>query len=299
MPDLNYLHLQHFWAVAKAGGVTAAAGKMLISPSTLSTQIRELETALGHKLFDRVGRSLVLTDAGRVTFRFADEIYAMGRELTDTLAGRPSGGPIKFAVGIADVLPKLVAYRLLKPAFDLPESIQMICYEGRPDELLAKLAVNELDAVLVDSPIGPSMRIRAYSHLLGECGVSFFAAPKLAAACRRGFPKSLGGNPFIMPMRNLALRLAIDHWMEERAISPVVVGEFEDSALIKVFGQHGAGVFAAPEFISEEIQKAYGVRKVGVAEGLRARYYVVSVDRKFKHPAVEAMAESARDVLFS
>lgn len=299
MADLNYLHLQHFWAVAKAGGISAAAAKLLISPSTLSMQIRELEASFRQPLFDRVGRRLILTDAGQVAFRFADEIYTMGRELTDTLAGRPTTGPVKFVVGVADVLPKLVAYRLLKPAFEMEDRVQVICYEGRPEELLAKLAVNELDAVLVDAPIGPTMRLRAYSHLLGECGISFFAAPKLASVCRRGYPASLTGRPFIMPMRNLSLRLAIDHWMEQHAISPFVVGEFEDSALIKVFGQYGAGIFAAPDVITDEIEAAYGVKKIGDADGLTARYYAVSVDRKFKHPAVEAIAKTAREVLFS
>lgn len=297
--ELNYLHLQHFWAVAREGSIAAAQRKLMISQSTLSMQIRELEAALKETLFHRRGRKLVLTAAGKVAFRYADDIFTLGREMTDSLAGRSTRGPVQFLVGVADAIPKVVAYRLLRPALELPEPITMSCAEGRPADLLAQLADNELDLVLLDSPLAPTVRGRAFGHLLGECSVGIFGAQQLARACQRGFPKSLDGRPFVLPARTSTLRAGLDHWFEKVGIRPRVVGEFEDSALLKVFGQHGVGLFAMPSVVARDLRRLHGAIPVGRVHGLKERFFAVSVDRTFAHPAVEAIVRQAKEVIFT
>ncbi len=298
MQWLNYHHLLYFWVVAKEGTIAAACKELNLAQPTISAQLRSLERSLGEKLFTRVGRNLALTETGRVVYRYADEIFSLGRDLLDTVQGRPTGRPLRFNVGVADVLPKLVAYRLLEPALHLPEQVQLVCYEGSPPELLTRLAVYELDLVLSDSPIGPDVKVRAFNHLLGECGVSIFGTKKLATKYRRRFPKSLDGAPFIIPTANTALRRAIEHWFDSADIRPSVFGEFEDSALLKVFGQAGVGLFAAPTVIEKEVQRQYSVKVVGRLESVRERFYAISVEKKVKHPAVLAIANEARRKLF-
>jgi LysR family transcriptional activator of nhaA len=298
MEWLNYHHLLYFWVVAKEGTIAAACEKLMLAQPTISAQIRALEKALGEKLFRRSGRYLVLTETGRVVYQYADEIFSLGRELIDTLKGRPTGSPVRFNVGVADVLPKLVAYQLLKPAMSLPERVRLICYESTQAELLAKLAIHELDLVLSDRPIGPDVQVRAFSHLLGECGVSIFGTKDLADSYRRRFPASLDGAPFLLPTSTTALRRELEHWFDAQDIRPVVVGEFDDSALLKVFGQAGAGLFAAPDVIEKEVRRQYGMRVIGRVESVTERFYAISVERKVKHPAVVAIADAAREKLF-
>jgi len=297
MEWLNYHHLHYFWAVANQGTIAAACEKLHVAQPTISAQLRALENSLGEKLFKRVGRNLVLTDTGRTVYRYADDIFSLGGELLDTLKGRPTGTPLRFSVGVADVLPKLIAHRLLEPALKLPEPIQLVCRESTPAELLARLAIHELDLILSDSPIGLDVRVRAFNHLLGECGIMIFGSEELATH-RRRFPRSLDGAPFLMPASNTSLRRSLDFWFDSEDIRPSVVGEFDDSALLKVFGQAGAGMFAAPDVIEKEIRRQYGVRVVGRVESVRERFYAISVERKVKHPAVVAIAEAAREKLF-
>ncbi len=298
MEWLNYHHLLYFWVVAKEGTIAAACKRLNLAQPTISAQLRVLEKSLGQELFTRVGRNLALTDTGHVVYRYADEIFSLGRDLLDTVQGRPTSRPLRFNVGLADVLPKLVAYRLLEPALHLPEQVQLVCHEGSSPELLTRLAVCELDLVLSDSPIGPDVKVRAFNHLLGECGVSIFGTKDLAAEYRRRFPKSLDGAPFIIPTTNTALRRALEHWFDSEDIRPSVFGEFEDSALLKVFGQAGVGLFAAPTVIEEEVQRQYSVNVVGRLESVRERFYAISVEKKVKHPAVLAIADEARQKLF-
>ncbi|UCC32107.1 MAG: transcriptional activator NhaR [Phycisphaerales bacterium] len=298
MEWLNYHHLLYFWVVAKEGTIAAACAKLHVAQPTISAQLRVLEKSLGEKLFTRVGRNLALTETGRVVYRYADEIFSLGRDLMDTLKGRPTGRALRLSVGVADVLPKLVAYRLLEPAFQLPEPVQVVCHEGNPAELLTRLATYELDLVLSDSPIGPDVKVRAFNHLLGECSVSIFGTKELATKYRPRFPGSLDGAPFIIPTGNTALRRAIERWLDSEDIRPSVVAEFEDSALLKVFGQAGKGLFAAPTVIEKEVQRQYSVRVVGRVESVRERFYAISVEKKVKHPAVVAIADEARQKLF-
>lgn len=299
MEWLNYHHLLYFWTVARLGSVARATEELYLSQPTISAQIRALERSLGEKLFTRVGRNLALTEMGRVVFRYADEIFSLGRELKDAVKGRSGGRPVRFVVGIADVMPKLIAYRLLEPALQLAEPVRVICHEDKPDRLLAELAVHGVDLVLSDTPIGPMVKVRAFNHLLGECSVTIFGPAKSAAAYRRRFPRSLAGAPFLLPTENTSLRRSLDQWFETENIRPLVVGEFEDSALLGVFGQSGVGLFPGPTAIEAETRKQYGVQIVGRLEAVRERFYAISVERKLKHPAVVAISEVAQKKLFS
>jgi LysR family transcriptional activator of nhaA len=296
MDRLNYHHLRYFWAAAREGSVTKASEKLNISQPAVSAQIRELEQRLSEKLFARSGRNLVLTEAGRVVYRYADEIFGLGTELVETLKGRPSGRPARLAVGIVNVIPKLIAHRLLQPAFRLSEPVRIECLEDKPERLLAELALHRLDLVLADAPAGP-VQLRVYSHLLGECAVSIFGVERLAQTTRRRFPQSLDGVPFLLPTAESTLRRSLDHWFEAERIRPQVVGEFEDSALLKVFGQSGAGLFAAPSAIDAAVRRQYGVKLVGRAR-VRERFYAITAERRLRHPAVLAISESARQELF-
>jgi len=295
---LNYHHLLYFWVVAREGSVTRAAAELRLGQPTVSAQIRTLEHTLGEKLFTRVGRNLALTDVGRVVFRYADDIFSVGRELLNTLKGRPTGRPIRFMVGVADVIPKLITYRLLRPALALGEPLRLVCREDASERLLAELAVHRLDLVLADAPVGLGVKVRAFSHLLGECGVTFFGTSRLARACRRRFPRSLDGAPLVLPTDNTTLRRSLDQWFESEGLRPNVVGEFEDSALLEVFGRTGAGIFAAPSAIEKEVRQQYAVEPIGRVESVRERFYAISVERRLKHPAVVAIAEAAREKVF-
>lgn len=299
MEWLNFHHLRYFWAVAREGGVGRASRRLRISQPTVSAQVRELEHALGEKLFRRQGRQLVLTEVGRIAFRYADEIFSLGSELLDTLHDRPTGRPARLAVGIANVVPKLVAYRLLAPALHLPAPQQIECVEDKPERLLADLAVYGLDLVLADAPVGPGVKVKAYNHLLGECGVSMFATGTLHAAHRRRFPRSLDGAPMLLPTANAALRRELEQWFEREGIRPRVVGEFEDSALMKAFGEAGSGIFPAPTAIEREVKAQHGVKLLGRVPSVRERFYAITVERRLRHPGVVAISEAARKGLFA
>ncbi len=299
MDWLNYHHLLYFWVVAREGSIVKASEQLRLAQPTISGQLRALEESFGQKLFVRQGRGLVLTEFGRMVYRHADEIFTLGRELTEAIKGRPAGRPVRFMVGVADVVPKLVAYRLLEPALRLSEPVRVVCREGTPERLLAALAVHELDLVLTDGPIGPGVKVRAFSHLLGECGVTFFGTPELATRYKRRFPKSLDGAPMLLPLPSTALRRGLDQWFDANGVRPSVVGEFADSALLNSFGQAGVGIFPAHSVIEAEVKRQYGVRVVGLAEDIRERFYAISVERRLKHPAVVAISESARQAMFS
>ena len=294
MEWLNYHHLLYFWTVVREGGVGRAAEKLRLAQPTVSAQIRALEGRLGEKLFTRVGRRLVPTDVGQVVFRYADEIFALGRELLDAVQGRATGRPLRFVVGVADVLSKQIAFRLIAPALQLPSPIQVVCREARAETLLASLAVHEVDLVLADTPVPPTVHVKAYSHLLGESDVTCFAAPALASTLRRRFPQSLSGAPMLLPGEGTVVRRQLDDWFQATGIRPRIVGEFDDSALMKAFGEHGAGAFVGATAIAGEIQRQYRVAPVGEIAAIRERFYAISPERRIKHPAVVAIAEGAR-----
>lgn len=294
MKWLNYNHLYYFWVVAREGGVVRASKELMVSQPTISSQLKELEGSLGHRLFERAGRGLVLTEAGRVAFNYANEMFTLGQELTNALEHRPAGRPLKLAVGILDAIPKPVVRRLLEPALRLPQPARLVCREDKAERLLADLAARRTDVVLSDGPIGSAMPLRGYNHLLGESGVSFFAAPELAARYRRGFPKSLDGAPLLLPADHTQARRSLDLWLDARRVHPAVAGEFDDSALMFWFGRTGAGIFPAATVIAKDLQRELGVRLVGRTEEVRERYYAISTEQKLKHPAVVAICEAAR-----
>jgi len=299
MEWLNYHHLLYFWTVMHECSLTAASKRLRLAPSTVSAQVGRFEEALGGKLFRRVGRGLEPTDLGRTVFRYADEIFSLGREMMDTVRGRPVVGPLSLKVGVRAILPKLIVRKILKPVFSIPEQVHLVCYEDKEERLLAELAVHKLDVVLSDSPVRRGLHIKAYNHLLGECGVTFLAVEKLAKQFRKGFPESLDRAPMLVPLEMTALRQWLERWFESLDIRPVIVGEFEDSALLKAFGQHGDGIFVAPSVVEKEVQCQYNVEVVGRTDSVRERFYAISFERIVKHPGVTAITTVARRSLFA
>jgi LysR family transcriptional activator of nhaA len=298
MEWLNYHHLLYFWTVAKKGSIVRACEELRLAQPTISGQLRALEEALGEKLFVREGRRLILTEAGQTTYRYADEIFALGGELKDALKGMPRNRPLHLSVGVSDILPKLIIRRILEPALSIRGGVKIECIEGAPEELLLKLAVHELDLILAEAPATSALRGRLFNHLLGSSGMALFATAPLARFYRRGFPSSLTGAPFLLPMRRAVLRQILDDWFESESITPRVMGEFQDSALIEAFAQSGAGIFAAPVAIEREIRTRYQVVKLGNLSKHTVSYYAISGERKIKHPAVTVIAEAAQTRLF-
>jgi len=292
---LNYHHLLYFWTAAREGGVTRAAKKLRLAQPTVSEQIKRLEQLLGAELFERRGRTLVLSEFGRTVYGYADEIFSLGRELLD--AAKTQGGrrPRRLVVGVADVLPKLIVYRLLEPALQL--GIELVCREDHVDQLLASLSIHELDLVLSDSPVGAHVGVRAFNHLLGESSVSFFALKDTVARLKRGFPGSLDGERFLYPEEQTVLRRSLDTYFEDVGVHPTFAAEYADSALAMSFGQAGAGIFAGPTVIEREIKRQYGVAVIGRAKQLRERYYAISGERRLAHPGVLAISQAARRLL--
>ncbi len=298
MEWLNYNHLHYFWTVVQEGSVAAASRKLMVGRPSISMQLKSLEASLGEQLFERHGRRLELTEAGKTVYGYADVIFETGRELLDAVHTRGGGNVKTLRVGIADVMAKLVTFQLLAPAMRGEDAVRLVCREDHPRQLFAALAVHELDLVLSDIPPSPGLDVKAYNHVLGESTASLFAAPSLAAKLRRGFPRSLDRAPFLMPSRDTAIRASLDLWLDQNEIRPEIVGEFDDSALLKVFGQAGFGVFPAPTAVEEEVRSRYGVRVLGELEKTRETFYAISPERRVKHPTVTRIIEHAKTALF-
>ena len=296
---LNLKHLRYFWAVASHGSIAKASEALFLTPQTISGQLRELEQQVGSKLFDRDGRGLALTETGRLVYSYADEMFQLGSELQNVLDGHTPGYALTIKVGIAMVVPKLLAYRVLEPVLKLPDTVRLICHEAPLVDLLAQLAVHKLDVVLADSPISPGMNVRAYNHALGESGISFFAVPKKARKLRQDFPKSLDGERMLMPSAGSSLRRNLENWFERNDINPLVIAEFEDRALMKVFGESGTGVFTTPTAVEQDVLDKYDVKVIGRTEEIKESYFAISAERRIKHPAVSAITETARNELFA
>lgn len=294
MQRLNYQHLFYFWTVAKEGSVSRASEKLHLAQPTVSAQLAIFEDTLGEKLFHRDARKLVLTETGRGVFHYADEIFALGRELTGFLNGRGGGPMQRLTVGIADGLPKLLAYRLLEPALRLVGPLRLICHEDKPERLLAEIALHGVDLVLSDVPATPTAGLRVFNHPLGESEVGVFGTRDLVERYVRDFPRSLNGAPFLLPSGGLALRRSLDQWFDAENLSPNIRAEIDDSALLKTFGGAGVGLFVAPTLVEEEIRRQYRVELLGVAGGVRERFYAISAQRKIQHPAVVAILEQAQ-----
>lgn len=295
---LNYHHLLYFWVVAREGSVAKACKQLRLAQPTISGQLRVLEDSLKTLLFQRSGRNLVLTETGRTVYRYADEIFSLGRELQDTLKNIPAGRPIRFSVGVVDSLPKLIVQRILAPVIDNAGSIQIHCVDGDCDHLIAQMALHELDLVISDYPANPRLGLKAFNHPLGESGTSFFGTRELSRNYRRGFPQSLNAAPFLLPTENASLRRPLEKWFENLGIRPTIRGEFADSALIKAFGHVGTGIFVAPTVVEAEIKKMYQVDVIGRDPMLKEAFFAISVEKRLKHPAVIKVTETARTSLF-
>ncbi|MCP3672677.1 MAG: transcriptional activator NhaR [Gammaproteobacteria bacterium] len=295
---INYKHLHYFWVTAKEGSIARASECLNLTSQTISGQLSLLEENLGEALFTRVGRNLELTETGRLVLSYADEIFSLGGELEEMVRNLPSGRPLVFKVGVADVVPKSIAYRLLAPALKLPEPVRIICRENGIDSLLAELALHRIDLVISDGPIPPGVDVRSYNHQLGECGITFFAVPRLAKTLSKDFPQCLNGAPLLLPSEITVVQSRLLKWFDKLHIHPRIIGEFDDSALMKAFGQAGAGIFIAPTPIAAEVKKQYGVVIIGQTDEVHERFYAISVERKISHPAVAAITETAREWLF-
>ena len=295
---LNYRHLYYFWEVARTGSIARASERLNLTPQTISGQLGLLEDSLGEALFTRVGRNLELTETGRLVLSYADEIFSLGGELEETVRNLPAGRPMVFRVGVVDVVPKSIAHRLLVPALQLPEPVRIVCREGAFETLLAELAVHRIDLVIADGPIPPGVNVRGFNHPLGDCGITFFATPGLAQELGRNFPHCLDGAPLLLPGETTMVRGRLLKWLDSRHVHPRIVGEFDDSALMKAFGRAGAGVFVAPTPLAAEVEKQYEVIPIGQTEDVRDQFHAISVERKISHPAVAAITEMAREWLF-
>lgn len=298
MDWLNYHHLYYFWMAVQEGTITAASRKLLLSQPTVSAQIKKLEEGLGTPLFKKAGRNLTLTETGEIVYRYANDIFSLGGELLDAVKGRPGGKPLRLTVGVSDIFPELLAFRILQTATRLSKPLVFRCYEGKTNDLLGRLAVHELDTVLSDTPVGPDVSIRAFSFLLGESAIGFFAVPDLAKRFRHEFPRCLDGAPFLLPSGNTSLRKRLNSWLEVSGITPHIVAEFDDSALMRAFGASGAGLFPAPLVTAEDIIAQGSMQKIGSLTDVKERFYAISLERKLSHPAVLAMTRNCREAVF-
>jgi LysR family transcriptional activator of nhaA len=299
MRHLNYNHLLYFWTVAKEGSIAKAAEKLNLTPQTISGQLKLLEDTIGETLFEKAGRGLAITDTGRIVEQYANEIFSLGAELTQRIKSKTPGSPSAFNIGIVNSIPKLISYQILKPGLNMSEPIKLVCFEGDLEKLLADLSVHKLDMVLSDRPIPTGLNVKAFNHRLGKSPLAFFGHPDLikrttSNAKQKHFPGLLDGAPIFMPLHTNALRHSLEDWFEQTGISPQIIAEFDDSALLKVFGQAGAGFFAAPLVIESQIQAMYGVSKIGEISHVQEHYYVISPERHLKHPAVIEITEAAK-----
>lgn len=298
MTTLNFKHLRYFWMVAKTGSIARAGEQLHLTPQSISGQLGEFEETLGAKLFRRAGRGLELTEAGRRILGYADEIFTIGDELLDVLRDQAATKSLPFKIGVADSVSKSVACRLLEPALHIPESVRLICREGRLATLLADLSVHRLDMVIADQSMPTNLNVRGYSHLLGECGLTVFGAPALLANLTGRFPKSLNNAPFLMPGEDVAIRARFLQWLDKHDIRPQIIGEFDDSALMKAFGHAGAGLFVAPSAIADQVCRQYKVVALGRIDAVVEQLYAITTERRMTHPAIVAVSEAARREVF-
>ncbi len=294
MEWLNYHHLRYFWTVAKEGSLARAAAKLHVSQPSISEQIRELESAFGERLFRREGRNNKLTDAGQVVFGYAEEIFALGREMLNAVKQRPGAKELRLYVGVADSFPKLVTNEILKPVFGMPGTAHIICREGKMEDLLAQLAAHRLDIVLADEPASSSTNFKTFNHSLGETGTTFCAERKLAAKLKRHFPRSLHDAPALLPTENTSLRRALETWFREQELQPRIVAEFEDLALMKVMAAEVRGFIALPSVAVGDAAGHYGFQAIGRTEKCRVQFHAITAERRIAHPAVALITSQAR-----
>ena len=298
MTILNFKHLRYFWIVAKTGSIARAAEQLHLAPHSISGQLKEFEAVLGVELFRRVGRNLELTDAGRGILGYADDIFSIGDELLDSLSEQKAKKLLPFRVGIADSVSKAVAYQLVEPALQLEEPLRLICREGRLASLLAELAIHRLDMIIADRPMPPHLNVRGYNHLLGESGLSVFGTRSLAKKLSGKFPDSLNKAPFLLPGEDVAIRSKLMLWFEDNNLRPHIIGEFDDSAMMKAFGQAGVGLFVAPTAIVKHVCEQYKVIEVGRIDSVIEQLYAITTERRITHHAIVAISKAAQEDIF-
>ncbi len=298
MEWLNFHHLRYFFVVAREGSIAKAGRVLHTSQPAISTQLRLLERAFGERLFQKQGRGLVMTDIGRLVYGYAEQIFGLGRELLDTVRDRPTGRPLRVQVGVADVVPKDLSFRLLEPLLVGPERARPVVHEDRADRLLAELALFQLDLVVADAPIAAGSKVKAFHHLLGECPVGVFAREDRSRALRAGFPASLRGERFVLPLDDSEVRREFDAWVRGQNLAIEVAAEVEDDALARPFAAAGHGLLLAPSVLAGDLQKTSGLVHVGDVPGVVSRWYAVTVERRVRHPAVARVLANARGALF-
>jgi LysR family transcriptional regulator, transcriptional activator of nhaA len=291
--SFNYKHLYYFWVVAKEGGISRAAEKLDMAVQTVSAQVRDLERSLGYALLKPAGRGLVLTDAGRAAMQQADQIFQLGQSLPERVRDAATSPTVRLALGVSDGLPKLVVRRLMAPVLAEP-NLRLLCHEGEFDDLLGDLALHRLDVVLSDRPAPANPNIKLYSHAMGSSPMAWYGTPALIKQAKRNFPESLVDVPVLLPTAHTAVRARLDTWFEQHAIRPRIVGEFEDSALLKTFGASGMGVFPAVQWVNEDLQAHYGVRFLGASEGVSEHFFAIGTEKKVLHPLVQRLLQSPR-----
>lgn len=296
---LNLKHLRYFWAVASHGSIVEASQELCVTPQTISGQLRELEHQVGAKLFRRNGRNLVLTETGHLVFSYTDEMFELGGQLQEALDSKRPGSLMALKVGVAMVVPKLLAYRVLEPVLSCETPVRLVCNEAPLVDLLAELSMHKLDAVLADCPVNPTLNMRAFNHHLGASGITFFAAPERADTLAAGFPGSLDGQDILMPTSGSSLCRNLQAWFDQNGIQPNVVAEFEDRALMKAFGERGAGFFTSPTAVEKDVLEKYRVKVVGRTADITEQFYLITAERRIKHPALSVITEHARDLLVS
>ena len=297
---MNFKHLHYFWVTAKAGGVMRASEQLHTTPQTLSGQIKLLEERIGRKLFKKRGRQLELTEDGRVALGYAEEIFTLGSALEAAMRERQEGNTrvLDFRVGVADSVPKSVAYHLLEPAQTMEQPVRLICHEGKFPDLLATLALHRLDLVISDEPLSRQVSVKAFNHALGSSPMSFFCAPALQARLKGSFPHCLNGAPMLVPNPSNSVGKQLEAWLTRNQLHPRVVGEFDDTALMKAFGKEGRGVFLSPTLLEEETATQYGGVVIGRSDEIVEEFYAISVERRISHPCVAAISSAARGSLF-
>lgn len=293
MDWLNYHQLLNFWLVAREGSVRQASELLHVTPASVSTQVRNLELSLGAKLLRKQGRGVAVTEVGEQVAAYAADIFAKGQELQEMVRGCPAGRQLELRVGVRDIMPKFVAFRLLQPALELEQPVRLVCQEGDMEQLVSDLTIHKLDVVLSDIPLDPRYRVQAYSHRLGQSGVVFVATAALARKYRSGFPDSLKTAPVLLLTPDSAVRRQLDRWFHDLGFGPQVVGEFADSSMMKIAGSKGLGLLAIPSVVESDVKQAYGLTRVGVIEGVEEQFYAVSVERKITHPGVRAIRQKA------
>lgn len=296
LTELNLHHLRLFWAVVKEGGVAQASRRLGLSQPAVSGQLRTLAEQVGAPLLERAGRTVQPTDLGRLVYRYADEIFGLSAELAAMLSGGGVDQPV-VTVGVSDVVPKMLAHRLLEPVLQLSPRPRLVVVEDRTDLLLGELAIHRLDVVLTDAPMRPGLMVKAWHHRLGVAPLVCCAAPALAARLRPDFPRSLDGAPVLLPTSHAIVRHGIDAWFDELAVRPEVVAEFDDSALLKTFAASGAGAFFVSDAVADDVVALYGVERVGGVPSIIEQYYAISVERRVRNVAVAAIMSAAGALL--